>query len=260
MNLKENMNTLCVISHSGGLDSTTLMAKALAQGKLVLPVNFNYGQKNEIELMAHKNVIKHYKERYHKQMLPEIGLDFNLLFSDIINSFKTLRDNGKIKDNTSLEYYMPFRNLVFSSIAAMIGEMTSLRSDLNITELEIGIGVHKHSSETYVKDYWDITPDFVNQLESVMSLNDSINVSVFAPYKDDFKSKIIEDVRDLMVPYHLTWTCYNPNEVKFQDKFEYTPCLGCESCIEREMQAVKVGIDDINDYRIVHNIGLIGRN
>ena len=142
----------------------------------------------------------------------------------------------------------------------MIGEMTSLRSDLNIKTVEIGIGVHKHSSETYVKDYWDITPDFVNNLDSVLRLNDAIDVKVFAPYKEEFKSAIIEDVKELDVPYKLTWTCYNPKTQKIGEDYEYNPCLKCESCIEREMQAIKVGIDDINDYSIIASSELIGRS
>ena len=38
---------LLIMSHSGGLDSTTVMVKALEDGFMVLPITFQYGQKNK---------------------------------------------------------------------------------------------------------------------------------------------------------------------------------------------------------------------
>lgn len=58
------MTKLCIVSHSGGLDSSTLMAKALAEGMVVQPITFNYGQTNIIEGMAQEKVWAIYKERY----------------------------------------------------------------------------------------------------------------------------------------------------------------------------------------------------
>ena len=37
-------NKLLICSHSGGLDSSTVIAKAIAEGYIVQPVNFLYGR------------------------------------------------------------------------------------------------------------------------------------------------------------------------------------------------------------------------
>lgn len=241
------MSKLCVVSHSGGLDSTTLMARALEDGYIVQPVNFNYGQKNEIEIQAQKKVIEYFKEHYPNRVLDTIYLDFNFLFGGIIKNFQNLRDSGEIEKSTELEYYMPFRNLVFGSISGMIGELLALTMGIDkIDKIDIGIGVHKHSAKNYKKDYWDITPKFIKSLNTIMELNDSASFGVYAPYAESFKDQIIIDCIDLQVPYKLTWTCYNP--IKDEDSF--VPCLECEACKERESNGLEVGVFDINDYSV----------
>ena len=40
------MKKIVIVSHSGGLDSSVLIAKAISMGYDVQPINFNYGQKN----------------------------------------------------------------------------------------------------------------------------------------------------------------------------------------------------------------------
>ena len=241
------MAKLCIVSHSGGLDSTTLMARAIEDGYLIQPVNFNYGQKNEIEIQAQKNVVNYFKEQYPEKILDTIYLDFNFLFGGIIQNFQKLRDSGEIEKSTDLEYYMPFRNLVFGSISGMIGELLALSMGIDkIDKIDIGIGVHKHSAKNYKKDYWDITPKFIKSLNEIMKLNDSASFGVYAPYAESFKDQIIVDCVDLCVPYKLTWTCYNPVH---GEKY-VTPCLECEACKERESNGLEVGVIDINDYSL----------
>lgn len=250
------MAKLCIVSHSGGLDSSTLMAKALAEGMIVQPITFNYGQTNIIESIAQERVWKIYKDRYKDNLRQTIELDIGKLLGSIKEQYQAIRDSGAVEDKTELEYYTPFRNLVFSSLAAMVGEIIILTEDLSA--LYVGIGVHKHSSDSYKKDYWDITPAFVEKLNEVMKLNDGIKCRVYAPYAEDFKEAIIRDAIDLDVPYKDTWTCYNPKitGVDFSEESSeksytlYEPCLKCEACLERQTQGEKAGVDDINDYEI----------
>ena len=241
-------NKLCIISHSGGLDSTTLMAKALAEGFIVQPITFYYGQKHDIEITAQVGAWGALKEMHPDTLRLPINLNLESLLGSIKSQYQSLRDSKTIEEKTELEYYTPFRNLVFSSLAAMVGEIVCLTEDLE--ELYVGIGVHKHSSDSYKKDYWDITPQFVDQLNQIFALNDSLNCYVYAPYADKFKEAIIRDAIDLDVPYKLTWTCYDPVIFEMDDSIQHTPCNVCEACKERESQAQKCGINDINDYSI----------
>ena len=133
------MTKLCIVSHSGGLDSSTLMAKALAEGMVVQPITFNYGQTNIIEGMAQEKVWAIYKERYKDNIRQTIELDIGELLGSIKSQYQSIRDSGKVEDKTELEFYTPFRNLVFSSLAAMVGEIVCFTEDID--ELYVGIGV-----------------------------------------------------------------------------------------------------------------------
>lgn len=246
---------LYVISHSGGLDSSTLIAKALTAGHTVLPVNFNYGQKNLVEMAAQQNVWKYYKEKYQERVLDTMVIDFTDVIAPAIETFKKNRENGKAENTTAMKYYMPSRNLLFMSMSAVIGEI--IANDSDITKISLGLGIHQHSN-IYAKDYWDISPEFASKLAELMSLNDNVEVSIYAPYKNNMKSKIIDDIVLLEVPYKLTWTCYEPKlyntlEMEGELKEHFIPCMRCEACLERASQADKSELfttGDINDYEI----------
>ena len=243
-----NFNKLCIISHSGGLDSTTLMAKALAEGFIVQPISFEYGQNHSVVMSAQINSWGALKQRHQEQLREPIILNVGNLLGSFKDQYQSIRDSRKIEEKTDLEYYTPFRNLVFSSLASMVGEIICLTEDLE--ELWVGIGVHKHSSESYKKDYWDITPEFVDRLNNVIQLNDGLRCKIYAPYASEFKEAIVRDAVDLDVPYKLTWTCYDPVKTVYGDTDSYTPCLKCEACLERSIQGLKAGVDDINDYEV----------
>jgi 7-cyano-7-deazaguanine synthase len=236
---------------SGGLDSTTLFAKALNEGKRVLPVNFNYGQKNVVEMTAQQNVWNHYKAIYNDQLLDTIVIDLTNVIGDTIETFKKNRDNGKAEASTGMTYYMPSRNLLFMALSAVIGEI--IANDDDIENISLGLGIHQHS-DIYAKDYWDISPAFASKLADLMDLNDNVNVTIYTPYKDGMKSEIIKDADLLKVPTELTWTCYNPIRYNtFEDegvlKETYVPCHKCEACLERKSQASKTSLyQTINEY------------
>jgi 7-cyano-7-deazaguanine synthase len=238
-------NTLCVINSSGGLDSTTLMTKALAEGKIVLPINYNYGQKNIIEMEAQKNVWEFLNLKYPGQLKETIIIDFTETLGNAIKTFQTNRDSGDTEEKTDMKYYMPSRNLLFMTTSLVIAEIIAL--DQNIDKIELGLGIHKHS-EIYTRDYWDISPDFATRLQSILELNDNVKVEVYAPYADKLKADIIADSFSYAVPYELTWTCYEPEKV---EDGVYKPCDTCEACLERKTQAEDIGMGDaINDYTI----------
>lgn len=239
-----NSNELCVVSMSGGLDSSTLLAKALSEGKTCLPINYNYGQVNVVEMKAQQNIWKHFKEKYNSQLLDTIIINFTNILGDVLKTFRENVENGHAEESTGMQYYMPSRNLLFMSMAAVVGEI--IANDKNIKNISLGLGIHQHS-DIYAKDYWDISPEFATKLWELLSLNDNVDCSIYAPYKDGLKSEIIKDAIKLEVPYKLTWTCYDPKNMTNEKTF--VPCLVCEACLERESQAKGI-CDDINDYTL----------
>lgn len=235
---------LLVLSMSGGLDSATTAVQALEEGYIIQPIVFNYGQKNFIELVAQEKLQEFLEKRYPEKLLKRITISLDSFIKDIVIQYQNLRDSGEILKKTGEEFYTPNRNLLFMVIAATIGEIIALSNDFD--QISVGLGIHKHSSENYKKDYWDITPQFANRLRKVLELNDSIKVDLYTPFVDSFKNEIIQRAIDLKLPLYLTWSCYNP---KIEEGI-YTPCKVCEACKERETQAKSIGVYDINNYSI----------
>jgi 7-cyano-7-deazaguanine synthase len=231
---------------SGGLDSSTLAMKALEDGFTILPININYGQKNEVEQVAFKNILEFFKYNFSNKVLDPVDIDLTTVMNTSLNTWQKLRDNGTMSKETDMEYYTPSRNLLFSTIAAVIGEISALA--LELKELKIGLGIHKHTQ--YHRDYWDISPEFVNRLNYLLELNDCMRVSMYAPYADNTKDEIVKDAIRLGLPYEKTWTCYNPIKKISSNGIFYKPCLKCEACQERALAGEKAGLSDINIYSI----------
>lgn len=235
---------------SGGLDSTTLAYRAISEGYVIQPINIFYGQKNAVEMQAFENLKNKMKAEFPDNFLEPMIVDLTAVMKSSIELWGKERDRGGVKAATDMEFYTPSRNLLFTTIAAMVGEISAMASGK--TEVAIGLGIHKHTQ--YDRDYWDITPEFVERMNRVFELNDCMQVSMFAPYVDNTKDEIVKDAIKLGVPYKETWTCYNPVQ-KIKDFFgssviQYKPCLKCEACVERRAAGEKAGATDINSYSL----------
>ena len=245
------MRELTIISMSGGLDSATLCAEALSQGKDVFVLNFNYGQKNIVEMRAFENLLQYFKGRKEIHELPGkiIGnkeLDLTSLFGEFLDIWAQMRDSGEIKKQAEHEFYTPSRNLLFAVMSTVVGEIIALAK--NYDTVYIGLGIHQHSEAAYGehRNYWDITPTFADKLNQLLALNNVKNVKLFAPFANSFKKDIVKRAVELRVPYKLTWTCYNPQ----LENGKYVPCKKCEACIERQLAGDEADVKDINEYSI----------
>lgn len=238
------MKKLAVVSHSGGLDSTTLLAYKLREGYHVLPININYGQRNVVEMTCQKNIINHYKYLYPDHLQEPVTIDLSKTFASLNKQVEYYRDNGyNNKKLEKLNYYFPNRNMLFFALAGVFGELFAFAEDLE--KVELCLGIHKHT--TY-KEYWDIKPDFALAMKNVFGLNDALSIEVDAPFVNYTKEEIIQTMQTLNVPYHLTWTCYVPQKDSKIDNL-YLPCNKCDACIERAAFAHK-HVSDINNYSV----------
>ena len=125
---------LTIISMSGGLDSATLCADALVRGQDVYVLNFNYNQKNIVEVHAFNILLKDYKEKceagvYQGNIIGVKELNLKPLFDEFLDIWAELRDSNEMKDKAMHNYYTPSRNLLFSVIAGVIGEIIALAND-----------------------------------------------------------------------------------------------------------------------------------
>ena len=73
----------CVVSLSGGMDSSTLLLRALKEYDTVTAMSFDYGQKHVVELDRAKALVEYLGENGHKVNYQVIKLDGLV---DLLNS------------------------------------------------------------------------------------------------------------------------------------------------------------------------------
>ena len=199
-----------VLIFSGGVDSTTLLYKMLADGYEVAAITFNYAQRHKKEIASAKAIAKR--------------LDITHQVVDLSSLASLLGDSALLvgKEVPSCHYteeaakktVVPNRNMIMLSVAAGYAEAHEIP--------EVFYAAHKNDSTIYP----DCRPEFVQALRPAIRLATAWHpVELQAPFVDMSKAEIVRMGLSLQVPYELTWSCY---------KGEEKPCRTCPTCIERE--------------------------
>jgi len=236
-----------VVLLSGGLDSTTSMAIARAEGYEVYALSFDYGQRHDVELeMARRNAQasgakKHTTINFN---LREIGA--SALTSDIevpkdregLQS-GTQEVNDKSDVNEIPSTYVPARNTIFLSFALAWAET------LGAGDIFIGANAIDYSG------YPDCRPEYIRAFEDMANLATKLSVegklkfTIHAPLIKLTKAEIINKGMELGVDYSQTWSCYDPQYIDIHNKEgRYVPCLRCDSCQLRARGFDEAGLKD----------------
>ncbi|RJR21610.1 MAG: 7-cyano-7-deazaguanine synthase QueC [Nitrospiraceae bacterium] len=249
-----------VVLLSGGVDSTTTLAAAKAEGFEVFALSFDYGQRHKIELeLARRtadkfSVIKHLIINFD---LREIG--GSALTSDIeVPKDRTQNSELRTQSEDVIPVtYVPARNTIFLSFALAWAET------LEAEDIFIGANAIDYSG------YPDCRPEFIQAFEDMANLATKISVEgkvrfkIRAPLIKLTKAEIIKEGTALGVDYSLTWSCYDPlkrniealkrgraeaNNVQTSGLpdfcADYIPCLKCDSCLIRAKGFSEAGIND----------------
>lgn len=196
---------------SGGMDSATLLAKAVAEfGKEnVSALTFNYGSKhNAQENRCAKKLAAFYEVNHTMVALDFIG---ELFKSDLLKSGGEVPE-GHYEEENMKKTVVPFRNGIMLSIAA--GYAESIGASIVL------IGSHAGDHAIYP----DCREGFMTHMANAISNGTWCNIALFRPFENFTKGKIVKLGVKLGVPYHLTWTCYKGQE---------RHCGRCGSCTER---------------------------
>lgn len=206
------MSKKAVIVLSGGLDSTTCMGIAKAEGYDLYPITFHYGQRHNREVEQAIEVGKFYNIQDHRI----VDLTF---LKDIGGSALT---DEKVEVPTEAEEgipvtYVPARNMIFLSLASAYAEV------IGATAVYTGVSAVDFSG------YPDCRPEFIKSMEETINLATKAgvtgkNISVETPLIHLSKKETIEKGLSLHVPYELTTSCYNGKEIA---------CGKCDSCVLR---------------------------
>lgn len=218
-----------VVLLSGGLDSTTTLAIAKAEGYAVYALSFRYGQRHQIELEAATRVAHELGVVEH--VIADIDLrrfGGSALTAEI--AVPKQRAPEQMGEGIPITY-VPARNTIFLSFALAWAEV------LAASDLFIGVNALDYSG------YPDCRPEYIAAYERMANLATAAGVEgrqhlkIHTPLIQLSKAKIIAKGTALGVDYALTSSCYDPGP-------NGRPCGQCDSCVLREKGFREAGLDD----------------
>jgi len=154
------MKKQAVLSLSGGMDSSTVLLRLLADGYEVTALSFDYGQKHKVELdraralVGHLNTVRleqsplgEFREKYPEIRYEVIKLDglSNLLNSALVEGGDEVPE-GHYEQENMKETVVPNRNKIFSSIIQAVALSIANEKD---TEVHIAMGIHAGDHAIY---------------------------------------------------------------------------------------------------------------
>ncbi len=203
-------NKKAILLLSGGIDSTTLLAKLSNENYEVVAVSFHYGQKHGIELhYAKKNAEKYGVKKHYIIELDKILFESSALVNREINI--ATYDNNELPEG-KVNAYVPFRNLLFISAAL------SLAETMSINEVYLAFNSDDKAN------FWDCRTEFIDKMNVIANLNASIQIKT--PFINLSKTEIVKLAKQLNVDLNNTITCYQPKGAN--------ECGICLSCLTKQ--------------------------
>ena len=218
-----------VVLLSGGLDSTTTLAKAIADGNEVTALSFDYGQRHSKELVSASNVANHYGV---KHVIVKIDLSmFRSALTDSTIDVPENRDESQMGSDIPVTY-VPSRNIIMMSVAARLCE------SIDAEKIYIGANVIDYSG------YPDCRPEFFYAFQKMLEVGtksgvEGHTIKIETPILSLSKAEIVKLGKELEAPLHLTWSCYEGGE---------TACGKCDSCQLRLKGFEEAGYEDEIEY------------
>ena len=223
-----------IILSSGGLDSTTCLAIARAEGfGQLYSLSFDYGQRHLQELNAAKRIAQIYKVREHRVIRIDLRQFGHSALTDSISVPKD-RDEKDMSGEIPITY-VPARNTIFLSYALALAEV------LGVHDVFIGVNAIDYSG------YPDCRPEFIEAFERMANLATKMTTTgekfqIHAPLIHLTKAQIIRRGVELGVDYSLTHSCYDPDEMG-------RACGRCDSCLLRKRGFEEAGVADPTAYQ-----------
>ncbi|RZM76389.1 7-cyano-7-deazaguanine synthase QueC [Pseudoalteromonas rubra] len=202
------MSEKVVVIYSGGMDSYTVLNKALKSGYEVYALSFNYGQRHVKELEVAR------------QACDELGVAHKIVDISAINQLiggSSLTDDidvpeGHYEEESMKSTVVPNRNMILLSLA--VGYAVSLKAS------KVFYGAHSGDHAIYP----DCRPEFVKKMDDVCRIANYEEIEIVCPYLNNTKIEILTDGLKMGLDYSKTWTCYNGRE---------KACGKCGACQER---------------------------
>lgn len=221
-----------VVLLSGGLDSTTVLAVAQAEGFNVHALSFSYGQRHHVELDAARAIAA--KAGVARHVIADVDLRVfgaSALTSDVdVPKARSIEEMGEDIPVT----YVPARNTVFLSFALAFAEVTEA------DDIFLGVNALDYSG------YPDCRPEYIDAFKAMANLAtrrgvEGHELQIHAPLIKLSKAEIIARGIRLGVDYSQTRSCYDPSPAG-------EACGSCDSCLLRIRGFAENGLSDPAPY------------
>jgi len=217
-----------VVLVSGGLDSTTVLAIARAEGYTCHALSVDYGQRHKAELDASRRVALALGAVEHRQVHVDLGGIGGSALTDPSIPVPE-RESAGIPVT-----YVPARNTIMLSIALGWAEV------LGAHDMFLGVNAVDYSG------YPDCRPEFIRAFEELANLATKAGVegdlfSIHAPLLHMSKADIIRRGQELGVDYAQTVSCYQADD-------EGRACGRCDACRLRAAGFAEAGVTDPTRY------------
>lgn len=218
-----------VVLLSGGLDSTTVLAIARAEGFDAYAMSFRYGQRHAVELERAREVARVLGAVEHVV----VDMDLRQFGGSALTSDTPVprdRDTAAMDSDIPITY-VPARNTVFLSFALAWAET------LGASDLFVGVNALDYSG------YPDCRPEYIEAFERMANLATRAGVEgtqrlkIHAPLMAMTKAEIVRRGIALGVDYGITSSCYDPGP-------RGEPCGRCDSCALRAKGFSEAGLVD----------------
>jgi 7-cyano-7-deazaguanine synthase len=223
------MGKKAVILASGGLDSTTVLAMARAEGYACYSLSFDYGQRHRAELIAAERCAKALGVVEHKQ----VQLDLRSIGgSALTDASIAVPEDAPAGIPVT---YVPARNTIFLSIALGWAEV------LEAEAIFIGVNAVDYSG------YPDCRPEFIDAFARLAQLATKAGVegrpiAIKTPLLRLSKADIIKQGTALGVDYGQSVSCYQADD-------EGRACGRCDSCRLRRKGFLDAQVADPTRYQ-----------
>jgi 7-cyano-7-deazaguanine synthase len=222
-----------VILLSGGLDSATVLAIAIAQGLDCYALTIDYGQRHHAELAAARRTALDLGATAHRV------IEVNLRAfggSALTDSIPVPRMVPASEIGASIPAtYVPARNTILLSLALAWAEV------LEINDIYIGANARDYSGYPDCRPEYLVAFEKLANLATKASIEGSCNFRIHAPIINLTKAETIGKGMELGVNFGLTHSCYDPAP-------DGRACGTCEACILRRQGFQEAGIDDPTEY------------
>ncbi|MGQ4647149.1 7-cyano-7-deazaguanine synthase QueC [Lyngbya aestuarii] len=224
-----------IVLLSGGLDSSTVLYQAKADGYECYAISFDYQQRHRRELNSAIAIAKQAEIKEHQVVSFNLRQWGGSALTD---------DQLDLPGDRSLEQmssqipitYVPARNTIFLSFGLSYAEAKGA------SRVYVGVNALDYSG------YPDCRPDYIQAMQNVFKLGtkqgrEGQAIEIVTPLIDLKKTEIIELGNQLGVPWQETWSCYAGAELA---------CGVCDSCRLRLAAFAELGLEDPLPYTVTN--------